>query len=244
MRKTNLFQTIRKLFWTGMTVSIALAGLLFAQQNPRLEAVVMLKPGVVTLPQGKKEIPLDQARIFKTEIRTALMKHNVRTVSKAFPRFSLSDTLGISRTGRRVRLANLGNIFVLKVTDTTDVKALIKSIKNLPEVIYAEPNFHDYRADGFPNDPHYQSGEQWALNNSNDADIDAPEAWQITTGSNVMIGIIDDGVDASHEDLTGKVNGDAGVYGGNQSWSFGHGTHVAGIAAAIGNNGKGIAGVN
>lgn len=36
--------------------------------------------------------------------------------------------------------------------------------------------------------------------------------------------MIDDGVDAGHEDLTGKVSGDAGVYGGNDYWTFGHGT--------------------
>ncbi len=79
--------------------------------------------------------------------------------------------------------------------------------------------------------------EQWFLNNTGqsngtpDADIDAPEAWQITTGSSsVKIGIIDTGVETSHDDLSGKSSGDqpeSTPYDG-----YSHGTHVAGIAGA------------
>ncbi|MCP9290435.1 S8 family serine peptidase [Gracilimonas sediminicola] len=101
-----------------------------------------------------------------------------------------------------------------------------------------------------PNDPRFDNpsssgsgGQQWNLLNTgqnfgtNDADIDAPEAWDITKGSSsTKIGIIDNGVRSTHEDLAGKVTGDAAFAD--------HGTHVAGIAAASTNNNKGIAGVD
>ncbi|MCK4233702.1 S8 family serine peptidase, partial [candidate division WOR-3 bacterium] len=91
----------------------------------------------------------------------------------------------------------------------------------------------------YPNDHHFQNGDQWGLNQTNDCDIDAPEAWQIFSGStSIKIGIIDGGVENWHEDLSGKVTGDAG-------WGWdGHGFHCAGIAAAKTDNGKGIAGVD
>jgi subtilisin family serine protease len=90
-------------------------------------------------------------------------------------------------------------------------------------------------------------GSQWGL-----ARIRAESAWARTTGAGVRIGIVDTGVDLGHEDLAGKVVaaascvGSAGrpaACGGSVQDSDGHGTHVAGIVAAIRGNGKGGAGV-
>jgi subtilisin family serine protease len=137
-----------------------------------------------------------------------------------------------------------------------------------------------------PNDPFFV--EQWGLHNSGqpingssggtpDADIDGPEAWDITTGSNqVVIAFIDSGVDYLHPDLAANIWVNPGEIAGNgidddnngykddiHGYDFteevieegdptdpfdtdidGHGSHVAGIAAAVGNNGIGIAGVS
>ena len=101
-----------------------------------------------------------------------------------------------------------------------------------------------------------------------DADIDAPEAWDaIANASNVIVAVIDSGVRATHEDLApnlwrnpGEIPGNGldddgngyvdDVHGintvannGNPSDEWGHGTHVAGILGAVGNNGVGVAGV-
>ncbi len=90
-------------------------------------------------------------------------------------------------------------------------------------------------------------GQQWALQR-----IGAPTAWARTTGAGVRIGIVDTGVDLTHEDLAGKVvagtncigsQGDEAKCTGSPQDDQGHGTHVAGIAAAIKDNGVGIAGV-
>jgi subtilisin family serine protease len=107
---------------------------------------------------------------------------------------------------------------------------------------------------GPTNDPYYN--DQWALNNIQqygvgmvyDADIDAPEAWGYTWGSSaVIIAVIDEGVDLTHEDLVGKfVPGyDATGLGsgGAPSGDDAHGTNVAGLAAANSNNSIGVAGV-
>jgi thermitase len=100
-----------------------------------------------------------------------------------------------------------------------------------------------------PNDPyystpyptsHYGNIAQWAPQF-----IDADQAWDATLGdASIIIAIVDTGIDANHPDLTGKVVLTKNyVKGERVSDSFGHGTHVAGIAAASINNGTGTAGI-
>ena len=94
---------------------------------------------------------------------------------------------------------------------------------------------------GASNDRYF--AEQWNL-----AQIGASEAWATSTGKGVVIGIVDSGVDASHPDLAGKIDAMADCIGGacregSARDRGGHGTTVAGIAAANTNNGSGIAGV-
>ncbi len=113
-----------------------------------------------------------------------------------------------------------------------------------PNVEYAELNGIAQALD----DPLFPI--QWVLNNTGqlggtpDADIDAPEAWAVTTGSGIKIAVLDTGIRKSHEDITAaRVVAEA-----NFSSSatvddiYGHGTHVAGIAAAAA-NGVGVHGV-
>jgi subtilisin family serine protease len=139
-------------------------------------------------------------------------------------------------------------------------------------VRYAQPDYTVSLAKT-PNDPSFS--QQWGLNNtgqnsgSADADIDAPEAWNISTGSGkTIVAVIDTGVDYTHPDLAANIWTNTREIAGNgidddrngyvddvHGWDFanndnnpmddnGHGTHVAGIIGAVGNNGIGIDGVN
>jgi len=92
-----------------------------------------------------------------------------------------------------------------------------------------------------------ETRSQWAL-----AQVGAPQAWARTTGAGVRIGVIDTGVDIAHEDLAGKVVAATGCIGaagvaarcsGSGQDDNGHGTHVAGIVAAVRGNGVGITGI-
>jgi thermitase len=116
---------------------------------------------------------------------------------------------------------------------------VIEQLLSMPEVLYAEPNGIAVHQ-AIPNDPRFN--EQWGLRNTINpgADIHAEAAWDVYTGSsNSIIAIIDGGVERTHADLNSKMlGGDVGF-----GWD-GHGTHVAGIAAAATNNGVGIAGVD
>lgn len=126
-------------------------------------------------------------------------------------------------------------------------------------VEYAEPNV-ELHALAIPNDA--QFSQLYGLNNTGqtgglaDADIDAPEGWDAgglgsfpATGG-VKVGIVDTGIDANHEDLSGKLV-DCGrastlfgtVSNGNCADDNDHGTHVSGTIAAKANNGVGVAGV-
>lgn len=123
-------------------------------------------------------------------------------------------------------------------------------------VEFVEPNFI---ASALVDDSYFDN--QWGLNNTGqttcntkgdvcttgtpDADIDAPEAWSITTGSpEVKIAILDSGIDQDHPDLMGKI-AENNNFTGSDTFDdkYGHGTHVAGIAAANTNNAIGVAGV-
>jgi thermitase len=131
------------------------------------------------------------------------------------------------------------NTYVLRV-DSGDIASAFYSVLDCAGVQYVEPNFLLQAADTIPNDPSW--GIQYGPVN-----IRAPQGWDLATGSAaVTIAIVDTGADYGHPDLAGKllggydfVNNDANPQDDN-----GHGTHVAGIAAASSNNAIGVAGVS
>jgi Zn-dependent metalloprotease/subtilisin family serine protease len=162
---------------------------------------------------------------------------------------------------------------LVKLPSSQPLSAALVSFNQSPGILYAEPNYQVKTTATIPNDVRFS--ELWGLHNTGqsggtvDADIDAPEAWDVNTGSSqVVVAVIDTGVDYSHPDLTnnawmnpGEIPGNSldddnngyvdDVFGydfvnsdGNPMDDNGHGTHCAGTIGGRGNNSIGVAGVN
>ncbi len=131
------------------------------------------------------------------------------------------------------------DVDLIKVFGMTDTEAVIRELEDDPLVEYAELNYR-FDITVTPNDPYFNS-QQWALTK-----IYAPSAWDVEKGSaGVVIAIVDTGVSPTHGDLSSKIvpGYDFVDNDYDPSDAHGHGTHVAGTAAAATNNGIGVAGL-
>lgn len=179
---------------------------------------------------------------------------------KLFRTFAPADTLGRHRqTNERVRLKDLSRWYRFPVRDTTDVEALAARLRELPVVLKATPDYNaslDRRSPESvpapprtePNDPKFP--DQWGYDDSDDTDVDAPEAWSLQTGrSDVTVAVVDDGVDLDHPDLdpgdrSRVIQGyDFGDDDSNPGDDGSHGTPVAGTIGARTDNNEGVAGL-
>ena len=171
---------------------------------------------------------------------------------------------GESPRGSSSRASGLPGATLVRLADGVSVESAVAELESDPDVLYAEPNYI-YRLSTVPNDPHFDL--TWGLSQANDKDIDAPAAWTRTRGSsNVLVAVIDSGIAYSHPDLAGNMwlnddpvdgvdNDGNGFIDDRHGWDFvqndavpldynGHGTHVAGTIGAVGNNARGVPGVN
>jgi thermitase len=117
--------------------------------------------------------------------------------------------------------------------------AVEAALSKNPKIEFVEKNLIGKTHETLPNDPGYSG--QWHL-----PAIAAPAGWDLTTGSSsVIVAIIDSGVDPNHEDLAGNLVPGYNYVDQNTNMydTMGHGTAVAGSAAAMGNSGIGISGV-
>ncbi|MFQ5648313.1 MAG: S8 family peptidase [bacterium] len=151
------------------------------------------------------------------------------------------------------------------ITSKKSVLKTIEECRAISTVEYAEPNYI-YKASIVPNDPRFN--DLYGMRQ-----IDAPEAWDLQKGSkSVIVGVIDTGVDTDHPDLKDNIWSNTGESGGGKEsngvdddgngfvddfrgWDFinddnnpfddnDHGTHVSGTIGAVGDNNKGVVGVN
>jgi thermitase len=171
------------------------------------------------------------------------------------------------RTRGATVLQGLGQkgLALVKLPEGASVTASAQALEADPAVAFAEPNGISHLTATTPNDPRFP--DLWGLNQAADHDIDAPEAWDLNSGSGgAIVAVIDSGVSYTHPDLAPNmwVNDDPPGGGDNdgngkvddtRGWDFvqedntpldfnGHGTHVAGTIGAQGNNALGVTGVN
>lgn len=129
-------------------------------------------------------------------------------------------------------------VYRLRFDAKVDLREKQAELLKDPSVAFAEPNYL-LAATLIPNDPNF--AQQWAL-----PKIGAERAWDLTTGGPIVIAMLDTGISTTHPDLAGRlVPGKNFItLGAEPLDDNGHGTFTAGIAAASGNNGIGVAGMS
>ena len=241
------------MLWVALALSLARPAA--PGQAP---AAVEMRPDAVIVKLRGAELGDGSA----LEARLAELPESVR--SAVFPELRRIKALD-------PELASLARIERLSFRGPVDVLALSRELARLPQVEYAEPVYllHATAAGG-PNDPLLGSSGAWGQGYRDLwglQTIGAAEAWKRATGAGVRIAIVDTGSDLQHPELVANLWKNPREVPGNRrdddgnglvddvfGWDFenddanpsddnGHGTHVAGTAAAVGDNRMGIAGV-
>jgi hypothetical protein len=151
------------------------------------------------------------------------------------PAQALSGILGdVHGKGRKIGQSDL---HLVDLPNGASETAAIEKLKQNPHIQFAELD-RKVSAKFMPNDPYF--GSEWHLSK-----VNAPAAWDASMGAGVTIAILDSGIDASHPDLAPNLVAGYNFYDNNSNTAdaCGHGTAVAGTAAAALNNGAGVAGV-
>jgi subtilisin family serine protease len=164
---------------------------------------------------------------------------------------------------------DLSTIYVLELDTRLDAETAAAMYARDPHVLWAEPD-RVRRVSFAPNDPYFGTSGAWGQPYGNLWGLDllhAATGWDVANGAGTVVAVVDTGVDATHPDLAANMWTNPGEIPGNHvdddgngfvddvyGWDFqqndadpkdqhGHGTHVAGTVAAVGNNGIGVVGM-
>lgn len=222
--------------WWEATQS--LANVITIAKDPGSGAIIYRQNGSYFFGYAFADQVKSQGQVVPGEILVKYKNSKSLVAAKALD--SIAKTVGSIPAKTQSLNGPLG-LALVKLLKNQNYFDAMKALTKNPNVAYAEPNYIA-KAESVPNDPYYS--QQWGP-----PAIHADTAWDKVTPSQrskVTIAILDTGINASHEDLAANivpgynfVNNTATPTDGH-----GHGTHVAGIAAAIINNGRGIAGIS
>ena len=158
--------------------------------------------------------------------------------------YSISNVENIFQNKKDIQAHALStstfNVYKISISEDADIGSVVKTLGENSNVSYAHLN-HYVKFCLTPNDPYADSAAGWGIYK-----IKADKAWDYSTGNEeVVIAVIDTGIDYMHEELSGRVikGYDFSDRDDDPMDEDGHGTHVAGIIAAAGNNSKGMAGM-
>lgn len=184
-------------------------------------------------PKASSDVNDENKEMIKFVPRQILVKFN-EGVSKDAKEKILKET----RARIKYEIPKIG-VKVIELPNEADERALLNVFKSKKEIKFAEFDQIVGIESIIPNDPWY--GNQWHL-----PKIQAPQAWNYTTGSqNIIVAILDTGVDSTHPDLVNKLVPGWNIYDNNFNTTdvIGHGTAVAGTVGAETYNGNGVASV-
>lgn len=231
-----------KIFLAILSLLILFSLKLYAQDEYQPGKIIAkFRSGIVNVPEGENSVIPDGQSILDDSLLSLLNEIGTTTLDKLVSWSQEGDSLILSPiTGEQVFIHDWSRVFVINFNEEVDVNTTVDQMNQLESVIYAEPDAIA-TPDTIPNDPYFSS--QWyLLNNVNPKfDIDATTAWDYSKGDNIIIAIIDEGVDVHHIDLATHIWKGGGSETGMPSGN--HGTYVAGIAGAVTNNNIGIAGI-
>ncbi|MHB1685941.1 MAG: S8 family serine peptidase [Ignavibacteriaceae bacterium] len=263
IKKSSLYKTlfllVTFLFSLGLTQKNNPRGLVIQHGNIYYLANTVVVKFRASIPPGKDQSAgMFKQPDFTSQLNAALGKYKFYSTQSIFGEKSSGANIGMNR------------IYTVKYDDNADPAVVASKIKHLNGVEWAEPKFLRKPA-VIPKNISITPNDQYYSQQYNLAKIDAAAAWNISTGSpNIIIGIVDTGVDWSHPDLYGNIwhnpnwQNDTNFLGDSIGWDFGgngdanlnptpdnnpmedvpaHGTFVAGIASAVTNNGIGVAGI-
>lgn len=223
-----------------------------------MKNLMLLILGLVSFSTFSQDLPFE-----KDEILIQFKKSSTPEILNQYQHVFIKDYEQISKT------MNIWRVYI--TSETMNEIELTRMFNAHPEVIVSQLNHLVQLRSNVPNDPLFNN--QWQYVQANNNDIDADLAWEVTTGGlttdgdEIVVAIIDDGINIGHPDIfenlyfnSGEIPGDGidndgngyiddlygwNVYTNGPNLNGGdHGTPVSGIIGAVGNNGIGVSGVN
>ncbi len=261
MKKTSWFYGVAFLqFIIALILLLTIfAGNVQAQDHSDNTLIIKFKAGSQTLYLAREVCPADIGSIYK-------MGSGNNEESKAFDRFMTENFISSIKAVKpdatlKTLPGGIERIFIVSISDKTLLQKAYDILSKNGEIEYAEFDFIGYGSGKqyeenslTPNDPSF--GNQWGLRNTGQViggvtgtsggDVNALNAWDVTTGTNLIVSVLDTGMPLSHPEFSGRLlQGHDYVNNDNDPTDdHGHGTNVASIMAAKGNNSSLVAGVN
>ncbi len=223
--------------------------------------LVRFRPNQVERPLGKDGGGVSEFSFSNGNLRQRLIDAGVLELEPVFPWFKPSDVRSENLIGEPVELEDLSEFYFARVLTGAEVATAVTVLRDDEGVHWVGPDYGGAAAQSHvvPDDPLFTANKQWGLRNLgptlcgqtavSGVDISATSGWHYTTGSpSVTIAVLDTGIDTTHTELTGHVRAGPAFVSPSVPTSFDgdpgrHGTAVAGIIAATGNNTNAMAGI-